>query len=173
MLGLKRDTVCLSPHDPKWDHAFEHARRELVEPLCFCGCRIEHVGSTAVPGLPAKPILDIAIGLVAGSEFEPVSAAIVRTGYFYRGDVGADGGHLFVRESAPEFRTHHVHVVYMGDPQWENYLTFRNLLRRDPDAAARYADAKLRLAATAGDRKSYTAGKAAIIKELLASAGAA
>ena len=89
-------------------------------------------------------------------------------GYFYRGDHGEDGGHLFVAESSPDIRTIHMHVVEHGGNQWRNYLRFRDLLRNNPAIRKRYADLKRDLVRICrDDRKSYTASKADFIREIL------
>jgi GrpB-like predicted nucleotidyltransferase (UPF0157 family) len=101
---------------------------------------VQHVGSTAVPDLPAKPILDIAAGVATFDAIREISRRLARIGYLYRGDHGDAGGHLFVIESAPDIRTIHLHVVQHSGTQWRDYLAFRDLLRHTPAICRRYAD---------------------------------
>ena len=99
-----------------------------------------------MPGLRAKPIVDIAIGLVPGAAAEAAASAVRGLGYEYRGDWGADGGHVLVRDSEPLVRTHHVHIVDLNGPQWESYLLLRDFLRRDARARQVYSTEKTKLA---------------------------
>src|SRR6187549_330218 len=99
-LGLRRGTVCLTDYQAAWHDEFEAERGRLAILLANVSCQIEHVGSTAVPGLTAKPILDLAVGVTRENDVAPVQATLAGAGYLYRGDLGGAGGHLFVRESA-------------------------------------------------------------------------
>jgi len=167
MLGLKYGTVALSSHDPDWVRAFreEEARLRAALPV---RCMIEHIGSTAVPGLSAKPILDIVVGCPSDVAVSDVIAAVEASGYQYRGNAGTAGGHILVRESQPEVRTHHVHIVALNDPQWRAYLALREWLRAHPEARAVYERVKQRLAAEhRGDRRAYTRAKGEAIVALL------
>jgi GrpB-like predicted nucleotidyltransferase (UPF0157 family) len=171
MLGLRYGTVDLTPHDTRWAAAFVEEAALLEGAVGGWACRIEHIGSTAVPGLLAKPILDIAVGIPVGMAVAPVVEAIAAVGYEYRGDARDQGGHLLVRESAPQVRTHHVHVVDLDGAQWTAYLAFRTLLRTSPEARAKYERSKRDLAAAhPDDRRRYTAGKVDVIQSLLSRA---
>ena len=129
---------------------------------------IEHIGSTAVTGLEAKPILDIAIGIKPPYPIAGCIPTMEATGYIYRGE-DVDIGHLFVRETEEDVRTHHLHVVSLCDPNWERWLTFRDYLRENPDAREAYAAEKTRLAIRyKEDRVAYTEGKSDVIGSLLA-----
>lgn len=168
-LGLRYGTVRLVPYTDLWRLAFESERARLAPALSRYGCEIAHVGSTAVPGLPAKPVLDIAVALPQARDVAAAMAALARLRYRYRENLGDGGGHLFVRESRPHVRTHHLHLITRDDPQWGMYLRFRDLLRRDAAARRAYLDEKRALAARhARDREAYTAGKAGVIRRLLA-----
>ena len=167
-LGLGRGAVQLVDHQPGWAEVFERERLLLRGRLGKLACDIQHVGSTAVPGLAAKPIIDIAVAIPSLSVLPDVRTSLVALGYLDRGDFAADGGHLFVRESAPDVRTHHVHVVRVDDPQWRNYLAFRDGLRSDPRARAEYGALKLGLGErVAHDRRAYVAVKVACIRRIL------
>jgi GrpB-like predicted nucleotidyltransferase (UPF0157 family) len=131
----------------------------------------QHVGSTSVPDLPAKPILDIAVLIESLDALHGLIEKLTSAGYVYRGDVGDNGGHLFVRESQPDVRVAHVHVLVRDDPQWPRYLLFRDLLRGSEALRKRYAGLKQQLAQQhTDDRRSYTAAKDAFIREALAQA---
>ena len=167
-LGLTYGQVRLVESDPGWSRAFGQLAAELRTELGDLAVAIEHVGSTAVPGLVAKPILDLAVGLAPGTDPDRVIPAIERLGYEFRGNKGDTGGFLFVLEDRPAHRIAHVHVVPHGRPKWRQYLAFRDRLRIDPDARAAYAAMKRRLGEQfASDRQAYTAGKGAFVAGLL------
>jgi GrpB-like predicted nucleotidyltransferase (UPF0157 family) len=172
-LGLMYGEVQLVPGgDPGWEteaHRFSDALRAALGPEAV---GVEHVGSTAVPGLTAKPILDFAVGLTPEAETGRVTTALEALGYEFRGDAGDEGGLVFVLEVRPRFRVAHVHVVRHGDAQWRRYLFVRDRLRADPEARAAYAELKIGLAERyPNDRASYTAAKGSFFTALFAQAG--
>jgi GrpB-like predicted nucleotidyltransferase (UPF0157 family)/SAM-dependent methyltransferase len=129
---------------------------------------IEHVGSTAVAGLAAKPILDVVVGLAGRADLGDVTGKLEELGYEFRGDKGEAGGCLFVLEDTPKNRVAHVHLVRHDDELWNRYLAFRDRLRDDPDAQTAYASLKRELARQhRHDRAAYTAGKDEQITRLL------
>jgi GrpB-like predicted nucleotidyltransferase (UPF0157 family) len=168
MIGLQRGTVQVVTYRPIWHDLFEQERRLLHEHIGHLALDIQHVGSTAVPGLDAKPILDIAVAVTSAAAIPQCRQPLCDLGYIDRGDAGSDGGYLFVKESAPEFRTHHLHLVTIDDPQWRNYLLFRDMLRADEKFRMRYARLKKSLQEQfSGDRGSYTAAKHDFIRGIL------
>lgn len=167
-LGLDKRAVQLVPHRSEWAAAFLDEETRLRRVLSLLDCEIEHVGSTSVPGLPAKPILDIAIGVVSGSDVADTLSALGQFGYEYLADAGGKGGHVLIRESDLHVRTHHLHVVTLEDPQWEAYLLFRDFLRGDDAARDAYAAGKFTLAALHPmDREGYTAAKDEIVQRII------
>jgi GrpB-like predicted nucleotidyltransferase (UPF0157 family) len=167
-LGLTRGRVKIADSEPCWQSAFEQLAAQLRGVLTGLRASVEHVGSTAVPGLAAKPIIDIAIGIRGGAGIDHVIGAVEPLGYIYRGDAGSDGGHLFVLDDQPDHRIAHLHVVSAEDPQWQRYLAFRDLLRQDPLARADYENLKRQLAIQfPEDRKAYTAAKKSFISAQL------
>jgi GrpB-like predicted nucleotidyltransferase (UPF0157 family) len=153
--------------DPAWPaQAAEEADRvrEALGALA-----VEHIGSTAVPGLAAKPVLDLLAGLESLELGRDRLDAMAALGYEYLGEYGLPG-RLFFRKG-PERRTHHVHAVELGGPQWRRHLAFRDFLRLHPDEAAHYAEAKLALAAAVnGDWDAYTERKTGLTSDLQARA---
>ena len=168
MLGLHRQSLMLEESSVEWPIAFrtekariEHAAREI-------DLTVEHIGSTAVPGLPAKPIIDIGLLLARMTNLDRLRNALVSVGYVDRGDKQSKGGHLFVRECEPDVRTHHVHVIFEGDLAWARYLQFRDALRTDRGLRQRYAALKQRLVRDLGnDRAAYMRAKTAFIDDVL------
>jgi GrpB-like predicted nucleotidyltransferase (UPF0157 family) len=168
MIGLRRHTVRVVEHDPEWASLFE----EEAATICRAGgplvLDVQHVGSTAVPGLPAKPILDIAVAVRSSGDIPELVRRLTAVGYIDRGDGGRDGGYLLVRDSEPEVRTAHVHIVECADPQWHRYVVFRDTLRRDDEIRQQYGEMKKRLAAAyPTDRERYTASKNEFIRRVL------
>lgn len=167
-LGLRRGTVRLVEAQPAWVTLAEAVCDELAVALVDCAIAIEHIGSTAVPDLVAKPILDFAIGI--RDDIEPLSLqpTLERMGWQFRADAGDEGGFVFVLETQPLHRVAHVHVVMYGGPQWRKYLQFRDRLRVDAAARGIYGAAKLTLGEQfPSDRGAYTAAKAAVVRSIL------
>jgi GrpB-like predicted nucleotidyltransferase (UPF0157 family) len=168
VIGLRRHTVRLAEHELAWAELFAREAEAMRGGLADLAVEIEHVGSTAVPGLAAKPILDIAIGVTRTDDIPIVVERLAGAGYIDRGHAGRNGGHLLIRESAPDIRTVHAHIVEVADRQWSQYLWFRNTLRADSATRRAYAELKHRLArAFANDRGAYTAGKETFIRSVL------
>lgn len=160
MIGLRRHTVQVVDHDPAWASFAADVCRRIREAGGDLIVDIQHVGSTAVPDLPAKPILDLAAAVTTLDVIPELIERLAASGYIYRGDGADRGGHLFVWESEPGVRTIHLHIVTQDDIQWTNYIRFRDLLRRNPYLRAEYAELKHDLQARfPDDRESYTDAK--------------
>jgi GrpB-like predicted nucleotidyltransferase (UPF0157 family) len=164
---IAAEPVRIVPYDPAWPARFEAERAalaELLDDVVTGG--IHHVGSTAVPGLAAKPIIDIQLGVAdletARSCIEPLAAL----DYLYA-PYRADEIAWFCKPS-PERRTHHLHVVPVGSPRFRAVLEFRDLLRSDERVAREYEAMKRRLAGELGhDREAYTEAKQPFIESAL------
>jgi GrpB-like predicted nucleotidyltransferase (UPF0157 family) len=168
VLGLEKSVVVLHPHNPLW---IELGQQECTTVRLLLGklaLDVRHVGSTSVPGLEAKPILDVAAAVVDDATVEEVVERLTeKDDYSYEGDKGQDGGLLFAR-GRDSFRTVHVHVVGAGSPEWEYYLRFHDLLIGDSIARAAYQREKRLLAQQfPEDRMGYTKAKNPIIEGLL------
>jgi GrpB-like predicted nucleotidyltransferase (UPF0157 family) len=167
-LGLDYGSLLLERTTPLWVDAGARLRREVADELSGCAASVEQIGSSSVNGLLAKPIVDLAIGLTTDQELTPTRERLESAGWIYRGDAGAQGGHVFVLESAPRRRVAHAHVVEHLGEQWCDYLLLRDLLRRSRGARQQYEYTKLRLLDEVGDdRTAYTAGKTEIVASLL------
>jgi len=168
MLGLKRNTVQLVPYQPEWEVLFLSTKKHLQKLIGEYVLDIQHVGSTSIKGIAAKPIIDIAVCISQKEIIEKIIPILESNGYKDRGDVRENGGYLIVKDAAPEFRTHHIHIVELHDEQWANYLYFRDTLRENEDLAQDYLKLKQQLADKYPEnRKLYTAGKDKFIKEIL------
>ncbi|MFN8157150.1 MAG: GrpB family protein [Candidatus Nanopelagicales bacterium] len=167
--GLGQDArLTLERTTEAWLAVGSDLRDHVAAVLAGTAVAVEHVGSSSVLDLLAKPIVDLAVGVASDSPVEPVIEALTADGWIYRGDAGEEGGHVLVLESEPGVRVAHLHVVpYAGD-QWVRYLALREVLRGSPQARQEYEDVKLRLVAeVGGDRVAYTEGKTDVVLELL------
>src|SRR3972149_1448101 len=167
MIGLPSGQVSIEDYTGEWLEAFEEERDRLVAAGGLLAIAIEHVGSTSVPGLCAKPVIDIAIGvtdLLTGKEcIGPLS----NLGYEYKGDAGISGRHFFAKGN-PENRTHYVHVEPLNGVLWRNHILFRDYLRCHPDEAATYGQLKRALAEKfIEDRDAYALGKNSYIENII------
>ena len=168
MIGLKRDTVRVVDHDPGWAVLGAEACLQVKQAGDNLIADVQHVGSTAVPDLPAKPILDLAAAVTTLEAIPELVEKLEAIGYIYRGDGKDEGGHLFIRKSGPDIRTIHLHVVTLDDVQWTNYLRFRDLLRQDASLRERYAKLKQELKDRFPvDRKAYTDSKHDFIRAII------
>ncbi|MFN0019897.1 MAG: GrpB family protein [Pirellulaceae bacterium] len=165
-----RPIIIVDDYDPSWPQIFESLRSRVSEVVGDIAISIEHVGSTAVPGLAAKPIIDM--GIVVPSQIE-VAMAINRLaplGYVHRGDLGIAGREAF--RSPNDLPPHHLYLYIRGNPALANHLAVRDFLRRDPAAASAYGKLKKDLAKTfPGDIDSYIDGKTDFLLAILRQAG--
>ena len=166
MSGLS-ERVELREYDPSWAQIFE-TERLLIAPI-FDGraVGIEHIGSTSVPDLCAKPIVDVLVGLRELALSDDEIKAMEELGYEYLGEFGLPG-RLYFRKGDP--RTHHVHVVEHGGEHWERHLAFRDALRANPEERQRYDALKRQLAAEGHPWEAYSELKTPFIREVEARA---
>lgn len=174
-MARSHDPVRIVDYDPSWPAGFE-AECEALAPV-FAGAEvtIEHIGSTAVPGLAAKPILDILIGAASLEVFEARVPDLAELGYGYVPEFEATlPMRRYFQKPAASGQTHHLHCVEKGGDFWRDDLLFRDFLRAHPETAAEYAELKRDLARKYGqDREGYTDAKTAFIESVKARAGGA
>ena len=169
ILGLEKGTVRLAPHDERWHQLFEEEQERLRRALGVYAPAIEHVGSTAVCGLYAKPIIDLAVGVRELADVAKCVVPLEVLGYVYRGEQGIPGRHFFGRG---EPRTHNLHLVELNGERWRSQLLFRDYLRQHREVSEKYEQLKQELAEQYGQhRAAYTDGKAAFIEAVLKAAG--
>ena|SRR5436305_12654666 len=167
-LGLERGTVTLLPHREEWHQLFADGRDHILDAIGDHSFPVEHIGSTAICGIVAKPILDIMIGTPEYTPELPFVAALEAIGYEYKGENGVPERHFFGK-GVP--RTVHLNVVRFGGKFWLSHTAFREYLKHDRNAALEYERLKLSLAERfANDRESYTNGKLAFVEKILESA---
>ncbi len=160
MLGLRRHTVQLQPHNPAWVMRAGQEIQRIMGASSLPHERVQHVGSTSVPDLLAKPILDIDIGVLEKEDVEVIVSNLVDLGFIDRGDHNGGIGRLLVWEAAPEIRTVHIHIIPFDSVWWRQDLAFRDALRDDLDLRERYAALKTELASRhSSSRADYRHGK--------------
>ena len=160
------EKIVIVPYDPIWPQRFRELGSSLWQELGNTALRIDHIGSTSVPGLDAKPVIDIQISV---GSFEPLDAyriPLERLGYIFRAE-NPDRSKRYFREPPSQRRTH-IHVRQAGSWAEQIGLLFRDYLRTHPQDARRYAELKYRLAEQFGyDREGYTEAKEPFIWEIL------
>lgn len=164
---MKQAAVILSDYDPDWVFRFDTERRWLESVIGrYLHGTVEHVGSTAVPGLVAKPVIDIMFGVRSLETARAAIGTLTANGYCYF-PYKPDVMHWFCKPSA-EHRTHHLHLVPYESELWQERIAFRDRLRSDPMVARQYAELKRALAARfREDREAYTEAKWPFIRGVL------
>jgi GrpB-like predicted nucleotidyltransferase (UPF0157 family) len=164
-LGLESGAVHLVDYDARWPALFVAEARRIRDACRRLPLHLEHVGATAIPGMCAKPVLDIVAGRPPGVPVQDYVAGLGRAGYQHRGERGVPGREFFCRGQP---RAYHLHLVEEGGPLWRDYLAFRDYLRTHGEAARRFAEWKRALAEQyPRDREAYTNAKSERVREIL------
>lgn len=163
------DPIVIVDYDANWSSQYEQEKSQILDVLGDSIADIQHIGSTSVPNLAAKPIIDIIVGL----EKIPLSStqiiSLEAIGYTYCGESGIPGRHFF--QGKP--RTRHIHAVQVNSDLWQRNILFRDYLRSHPQAAQEYEALKRKLAVQfRNDRDRYGNGKTPLIEQLLMQARA-
>lgn len=170
--SVTRDIV-VSDYDPARPAWFDRLRGHVWPAVSEVALRIDHVGSTAVPGLAAKPVIDMDVVVATEHDVRPAIDQLTTIGYRWRGDLGVPGRQAFAAPDRRGLPPHNLYVVVENSPAHLDHWLLRDLLRRDPEARRRYADLKQRNAALADrDLDVYVAAKARLVAELLTRARA-
>ncbi len=166
-MSATEEPVHLIPYDPTWPRRFEQEREQAAHALApWIAWTIEHIGSTAVPGLLAKPVIDIMAGVRDLPSSLDARAALAPLDYVYF-PYRADVMHWFCKPS-PAGRTHHLHLVPPQSPLWAECVAFRDYLRRSADTCAEYAALKTSLAERYRfDREAYTEAKGPFLRRIV------
>jgi GrpB-like predicted nucleotidyltransferase (UPF0157 family) len=183
-LGITRNTrsrvavIQIVPYTPAWTVAFKSEGASLRRALGAQVIRIDHVGSTAVPGLAAKPVIDIQVSVLSLEPLEPFQAALAPLGYKFVSLGEFDRAYPWFAKPGKWPSTHHVHLCVAGKEEEAKHLAFRDYLRQNPEQAQRYEALKRSLAGeydgtTLSSVESYSLAKSEFIKNALASAGIA
>ena len=167
-IGMKRGTVYLEPHQSEWERSAEETIRTLKNILGSVAVDIQHIGSTSIKTISAKPIIDIA---VAVNDYEPILRkrnVLEKADIIFRFDERPEQLLFVMGDFEKDTRSHHIHVVLYDSDEWNNYINFRGYLNSNSEAAGEYEAVKIRLAEQyPDDRIAYTEGKQEVIYRLL------
>ena len=159
--------VTIAPYDPLWPQAFAVAASEVASAMGGNLMDIHHIGSTAIPGICAKPIIDMLAVVADLAAVDQLSARMESLGYEPMGEFGIAGRRYFRRNNAAGDRTHQVHTFPSGSEHIQRHLAFRDFIRAHATIAGQYAELKQRLAeAHPHDMNAYMDGKDGFIKEM-------
>lgn len=159
-------TIVVTDHDPAWLRVFDRLRDQVWPAVRDLALSIEHVGSTSVPGLAAKPVIDMDIIVPSAAEVSVAIERLAGIGYIHRGDLGVTGRHAFAQPDG--LPRHHLYLCPADSPALRNHLALRDHLRSHPEAAREYGALKKRLAtAFPLDIDAYVDGKTDFILSIL------
>jgi GrpB-like predicted nucleotidyltransferase (UPF0157 family) len=167
-------TLRLVPWDPEWPARFAAEAARVRDALGALAHAVEHVGSTAVPGLAGKPVLDLGLAVLDGAAADACVAPLVALGYAYRGPYGEDPRRRYYVRDARGVRVAQIHLYVLPAAAWDEKLAFRDALRADPALREAYAAEKRRVAdAVAWDKGAYSVAKGPFVERVLAELRAA
>ena len=156
-----------APHDPRWKNAFTSEAQEIRRVLGQNCLSIHHMGSTAIPGILAKPVIDLLVGVTDLNELDHCSPKMVGLGYEAMGERGIPGRRYFRKDLEPGLRTHNVHAFEEGSTGLDRHIAFRDYMLSHPADAREYSDLKQALAEQLpNDIEGYMDGKDAYMKKL-------
>ena len=164
--------VVVLPYDKQWKQDFLQIKAELADALGQLAIGIEHIGSTSVPGLSAKPIIDLDVVIEDDSRLESVIAALGKIGYRHEGNLGIAGREAFKYDGKEHLRRHHLYVCPADSPELKRHLAFRDYLKTHPDAVLEYSRIKEEGAALYSDNiDRYIEHKSPFIEKIYAEIG--
>lgn len=171
-MARNRPRVLVVDYDPSWPDTFEAFRGRVWTAVCDIALSVEHVGSTAVPGLAAKPVIDMDVIVTSRDHVPQAIERLAELGYVHRGNLGIEEREAFIPPSVGA--AHNLYVCLQGSIALANHLALRDFLRRNPAACAEYGRLKKQLASEfPHDVDGYTVGKTDYILRLLRNAGIA
>ena len=169
---MRTAKVVVLPYDAAWKDAFEKIKKELEDAIGELVIGIEHVGSTSVEGLSAKPCIDIDVIIKDYSVFDDVVKALANIGYTHEGDLGIKDREAFKYSNKEHLMQHHLYVCPQYSEELHRHITFRNFLRENPDAVKKYGDVKTKAAELFfDDIDKYIAYKSPCIEEMYVQCG--
>ena len=161
--------IVIREYDPTWPKLFEGLRGRVLGALGGLVVTVEHVGSTAVPGLAAKPIVDVDTVVPSAEDVPLAIERLERAGYRHEGDLGIPGREAF--RPPADAAWHHLYVVTAGSEELRRHLAFRDYLRAHPEEASTYAALKRESARRfGGDRRAYSDSKGKFVERILSQA---
>ncbi|MBQ2720780.1 MAG: GrpB family protein [Clostridia bacterium] len=169
---MKTAKVTVVPYNPAWRSDFEKIKKELESALCGLIVGIEHIGSTSVEGLSAKPCIDIDIIIENYSVFDNVVEKLNEIGYIHEGDLGIKGREAFKYSDKPYLQNHHLYVCPKNSEELHRHIVFRDFLRSNPEAVKKYGSVKQTAAQLfPDDIDKYIQYKSPCIEELYGACG--
>ena len=169
---MKTKKVIVLPYDVAWKNAFEEIKTEIEAEIGALIIGIEHVGSTSVEGMSAKPCIDIDVIIKDYSVFGEIVRKLGAIGYIHEGDLGIKDREAFKYADKPHLMTHHLYVCPRDSEELHRHIVFRDFLRRTPEAVRKYSLVKEKAAALFPDEiEQYIAFKAPCIEELYIKCG--
>jgi len=177
---MPAEPIILAPYDAQWPRLFEEEKQRIIDAIGPWLEAVEHVGSTAIPAIAAKPIIDICVGLRRDEDGEKTIAPLEAIGYEYLGEYGIRGRYYFRKRTGTPLpgqahggvgRTHQLHMYQVGHDEWDAHLAFREYLRAHREAAQEYEALKRELAARHDDVEDYANGKCDFLRTVLTAAG--
>jgi len=169
---MRTTKVTVLPYDSAWKAAFEEIRKEIEQAAGDLIVDIEHVGSTSVEGMSAKPCIDLDVVIPDHTVFDAVADRLKAIGYFHEGDLGIKGREAFRYSGKPHLMTHHLYVCPRDSRELHRHVTFRNFLKSHPEAVKQYSTVKETAARLfPDDIDRYVAYKAPCIQALYAQCG--
>ena len=169
---MKTRKVIVLPYDEAWKTAFEAIKAEIESALGELILGIEHVGSTSVEGMSAKPCIDLDVIIKDDSMLDAVIERLAGIGYIHEGDLGIKGREAFKYTDKPHLMTHHLYVCTESSDELRRHIVFRDFLRNNPDAAKRYSAVKEMAAKLyPNDIDKYIEYKSPCIQELYVQCG--
>ena len=164
-----KEKIIIKEYDPKWPALFASERDELMEAIGHYVADIQHIGSTAVPGLAAKPVIDIMIGLRRILDAQDCIMPIEAMEYEYVPQFEDEfPERRYFRKTVNGKRSHHIHMVEIGTDFWKRHIAFRDFLLKNPQIANEYGSLKRDLAIEfENDREGYTNAKSPFIENIL------
>ncbi|MFA6322002.1 MAG: GrpB family protein [Candidatus Buchananbacteria bacterium] len=168
MIGLKRGTVKLVPPQKKWSKSFMVEKKKIEAMPLKQKINVEHIGSTAINNMPAKPIIDLAVGTKKFKDGYRLIKSLETLGYKYRPKASKKNSRLFFRKGSDSRVTHHLHVIKYQGRVWQDLISFRDYLNKSKSTAKSYLKLKKNLSHKFfNNRKKYLAGKNKFIKSIV------
>ena len=169
---MRTAKVVVLPYDAVWKDAFEKIKKELWDAIGELIIGIEHVGSTSVEGLSAKPCIDIDVIIKDYSVFDEVVSRLGAIGYIHEGDLGIKDREAFKYADKPHLMMHHLYVCPQYSEELHRHVTFKDFLRQNPEAVKEYSSVKEKAAELyPGDIDQYMTYKSSCIEELYKKCG--
>ena len=164
---MKTARVTVLPYQAEWKTAFEKIKTEIEYALGDLALAVEHVGSTSVEGMSAKPCIDLDVVIKDRDVLDAVVGKLEAIGYIHEGDLGIQGREAFKYTDKPHLMQHHLYVCPVDSRELYRHLTFRNFLRQNPDAVKKYSEVKEKAAELYPDSiEKYMEYKSSCIREL-------